>query len=354
MMCRETNAKMTAVGCAALMMLTGLGMAQTVSMNVTHIPAILEPGKVALITLHFEKDPAFHEKRLVYVLELRDADDDSVIRAATWDNNGNGYATATGSMFFAQVLPTDASAIYFKAYASPWSMNKWMIERYESYPTNGTYTYSWVGNSYGVMNDIYYQGALIAPKPGNNTTYCSGAAFEIGVFGYQRYNLLHGYSTIAGLTVSQMQSLRRVWYGTLQDDPDPHLKLAALAIPKFGLGREITDFDEVQKGDFLQFWRTSGSGHNPIFVSWVTNPLGTRVGIRYWGSQGSSNGLGYRTEYFSGMGGSIDPARTYFGRIARPRDGNDIQHALVIMSTEDKPVPIGVPPEPVTDGMAVY
>ncbi len=342
------------LACAYLLCSANAVLTEGVAMTVTHRPDILEPGRNALITLEYQKDPGFEEKRLVYAVQVLDAEDDSVLRTMTWDNGGNGYPNATGSMFFAHSMPTDTSAIYFKAYAAPWSMNKWIVDRYESYPTNGTYTYSWVSNSYGVMNDVYYQGSLIAPKPGNNTTYCSGAAFEVGVFGYQDYNNLYGNTIIGTMTASQMHSFRRVWYGTLSDDPDPHLKLAALAIPKFGIGREITDWNEVQQGDFLQFWRTGGSGHNPIFVSWVQSSSGTKIGIRYWGSQGSSNGLGYRTEYFSGWGGSIDPARTYFGRIARPRDGNDIEHALVIMSTEDNPIPIGIPPAAVTEGMMIY
>jgi hypothetical protein len=339
---------------AGILAMSGALAAQTIDLNVTHLPATLQPGKSAQITLAFERDADVVEKRLVFVVEVRRAEDDSVFRTATFDNVGAGYTASTGSMNFVASIPNDTEAIYFNAYASPWSLNQWVVEQLESYPTNGTYTYSWVGNSFGVMNDVYYRDSLIAPKPGNNTTYCSGAAFEVGVFAALNYNALHGHATIGGMSVAQMQSFRRVWYGTLSDDPDPQLKLAALAIPKFGIGREITDWDEVQAGDFLQFWRTSGSGHNPIFVSWVTNASGTKTGIRYWGSQGSTNGLGYRNESFSGSGGSIDPARTFFGRLARPRDGNDIEHALVIMSTEDNPIPIGVPPEPVMDGMRVY
>jgi hypothetical protein len=333
--------------------MNGMLAAQVIDLNVTHLPAMLQPGKSAQISLAFERDGGVVEKRLVFLVELRRTEDDSVFRTMTFDNAGKGYTASSGSMSFVASIPNDTEAIYFNAYASPWSLNRWVVEQFRSYPTNGTYTYSWVGNSFGVMNDVYYRGSLIAPKPGNNTTYCSGAAFEVGVFAALNYNALHGHETIGGMSVAQMQSFRRVWYGTLSDDPDPQLKLAALAIPKFGIGREITDWDEVQEGDFLQFWRTSGSGHNPIFVSWLTNASGTRTGIRYWGSQGNTNGLGYRNESFSGLGGSIDPARTFFGRLAKPRDRGDIDFALKTMSTVDNPT-ILVPPPVKLNGWAVY
>lgn len=328
--------------------------AQSVDMSITHIPATLQPGGNSLIRFHYARDAQFIEKRLVFVVEVRSTSDDAVLRSVTFDNNGQGYPNSDGMLSFAYGVPADIPGIYFKTYASPWSMNKWVVEQFESYPTNGTWRYEWPGGGFGVTQDIYYLGSLIAPKPPNDTTYCSGIAFEVGVLSYLNYNALYGHPTIGGMNVTQMQRFRRVWYGVISsDNPDPDLKLAALAIPEHGIGREITNWDEVQPGDFLQFWRTSGSGHNPIFVSWVTNASGTRTGIRYWGSQGSTNGLGYLTERFTGQGGSIDPTRTYFGRIARPRDGNDIDHALVTMSTEDNPI-ILIPPQVRLNGLAVY
>ncbi len=169
------------MGCVKLRGLSGLMVAgwvalgtalpgSDVELTITLKPEIPAPGKNAQVTLHFEKDPDFVEKRLVYVVEVRKAHDDSLVRAAAFDNGGAGYAQASGSVFFVQSMPTDADAVYFNAYACPWSMNQWIVDQFRSYPTNGTYTYSWVSNSFGVMNDVIYRGSAVAPKPGNNTT----------------------------------------------------------------------------------------------------------------------------------------------------------------------------------------
>ena len=40
------------------------------------------------------------------------------------------------------------------------------------------------------------------------------------------------------------------------------------AVENYGIGERITYWEDIQAGDFLQFWRNNGSGHNNIFIEW--------------------------------------------------------------------------------------
>src|SRR5690606_37759591 len=130
---------------------------------------------------------------------------------------------------------------------------------------------------------------LISPKPSGDTTYCSGLAFEACIIPFNNYNATYGHQFIGNIySASQMEIFRRRWYGTegLSGGAE---RLAGDAIPEWGVGVRITDFEEAQEGDFVQLWRHSGSGHNPLFVSWRRNTSGGIRGVNYWGSQNSSN-----------------------------------------------------------------
>jgi hypothetical protein len=123
-----------------------------------------------------------------------------------------------------------------------------------------------------------------------------------------------------------------------QDPPEcfPSPSTCWRALPEWGAGREITDFEEAQEGDFVQLWRWSGSGHNPVFVNWVRNTSGQITGVRYWGSQSSTNGIGYQTESFGTTSG-MNRNRFYIGRASKPRDQADYDWALGSATTEGTP-----------------
>lgn len=273
------------------------------------------------------------EKRLVFFAELHNANTNALIDKKIFDNSNNGYTGTTQN--FAVSLNTPPSGIEpvnVQLYAVPWSLNKKMAEHYKTYPTDGTFTYLWSGGGYGVTQNIYYKGSLIAPKPSGNTTYCSGLAFDCAITAFNEYNTANGHTSIGTMTVSQMNSFRLVWYGVTDAE-----KLAALAIPQYNVGLEITDFEEAQEGDSVQLWRTSGSGHNPLFISWIRNSSSEIIGMRYWGSQGSTNGIGIRNEYFTEGGGTVMKSRTYLGRFRKPRDNSDYTWAISSQGTASIP-----------------
>jgi hypothetical protein len=59
-----------------------------------------------------------------------------------------------------------------------------------------------------------------------------------------------------------------------------------------------------------------------VFLEWVEEG-GERVGFKYRSSQGSTDGIGDRAEYFagaSGKDGAVDPKRMYFCRLHEARE----------------------------------
>ena len=80
----------------------------------------------------------------------------------------------------------------------------------------------------------------------------------------------------------------------------------------------MSDLEEVRPGDFLQFWRNSGSGHSSVFIDWERDATGTIEGVWYWSTQGSTDGIGYNLEYFGSGESDLDPAHFHAARITSP------------------------------------
>lgn len=320
---------------AILCVAAAAGAAVTVTLQ--GVPTSVTPGQNVTVGVQYSRPASEPEKRLVFIVELRQTGSEALIARQVHDNANAGHTAANGTVPLTLSVPASASgSSYLTAHAVPWSLNRAIVAHYKTYPTNGTFTYLWSGGGYGVTQNVYYLQTLICPKPSGNTTYCSGLAFETAILPFNAYNLQYGHARIGNMTAAQMESFRRVWYGVTDAE-----KLAARAVPEYGIGLEITDFEEAQEGDFVQFWRHSGSGHNPVFVNWIRNSSNQITGVRYWGSQGSSNGIGYATESFGTTSG-INRNRFYLTRIRKPRDQADFDWALGTASTLSTPTFIGV------------
>jgi hypothetical protein len=109
-----------------------------------------------------------------------------------------------------------------------------------------------------------------------------------------------------------LRRFRAQWFGA-----DGNKKTLQNAIVSNMLGKAVS-IENSRPGDFVQFWRYSGSGHSVILVEWVRNNLQKIVGIKYWSTQSVSHGIGYRIEYFGGSQG-IDPNQVYIARICSGR-----------------------------------
>lgn len=90
----------------------------------------------------------------------------------------------------------------------------------------------------------------------------------------------------------------------------------AAAVEKYGIGRQIHNWEEAKKGDFLDFSRSNHTGHTVVFLHWVRDNDGRIIGLHYWSSQGSTNGIDYVTEYFDFSGrGNVLSNHVYIARV---------------------------------------
>src|SRR5690606_935381 len=109
-----------------------------------------------------ERVGAVEEKRLVFLVDLHDAETDTRLHQAVLDNGNLGYTELNGLLAANFNAPAAADGeVYVKLWAVPWSLNRALVEKLESYPTDGTFTYDWNisrPGDYGVTQDVVYQG----------------------------------------------------------------------------------------------------------------------------------------------------------------------------------------------------
>jgi hypothetical protein len=178
-----------------------------------------------------------------------------------------------------------------------------------SYPVDGTYKFIWRQQPEysGVTRDIIYGGELILAKQSGLSCYCCGITFE--VFHFLLQELQESNRICMNLSIDAYHKLRKDWYcSTNEADMERGVQKALVSC---GLGN-IIDLKDVQMGDFIQYWRTNGSGHSVIFLEWLDD---SKTGFRYWSSQNATNGIGVCEEHFEQGGGRIIRERTYIVRL---------------------------------------
>lgn len=153
----------------------------------------------------------------------------------------------------------------------------------------------------GVPFEITHKGKQILPK--GETLYCSGFTFATAMRAAERRGLL------ANKSVDEVRQFQKNWYGAGGESE----QLSGPALEKLGIGRSVSH-DEAIPGDFVQLWRKT-SGHSVVFLDWLRDPTGKKIGFKYRSAQ-TSNGVGDTQEKFSDSGGSVNRARTYFSRLA--------------------------------------
>lgn len=170
-------------------------------------------------------------------------------------------------------------------------LNQIVSDIIKTYPLGGGYL--WPDPSDGVTTDVLYHGEVVA-KAGKGS-YCCGLTFEVYLAaceryarlqGFDSYNLREGNDVLSAWGVKKMKSDWYVATGGKGGVVD------ALVPRGLGIGVELED---VQEGDFIQFWRKSGSGHSAILITANENE------IEYFSTQPSTHGIGYRTEKFDSV-----------------------------------------------------
>lgn len=230
------------------------------------------------------------------------------IQAQSFDAQGTLLSTEQ-----IQITPLSGSD------GGPTAFSERVAATISGYPQDGTFTYYWPkgGSWSGSTQDLYYQSERVADDGGYSACYCSGITWEWFLVTWQSLAQDKGLDAddLAGIDTTDIWTMRRDWYVRELDGDGP-----GVALKQRGIGDSVGDWDQVVRGDFVQFWRTSGSGHTAVFWDWETDSSGNRIGIQYASCQGSSDGLGLHSEYFTGNSGSVDPALVYFGRAWMPED----------------------------------
>jgi hypothetical protein len=157
----------------------------------------------------------------------------------------------------------------------------------------------------GAPEEIVFRGRTILAKA-RGGTHCSGFTFAVAM----RVAATRGL--LAGKSVEQVQRFQREWYGAT---PESREKQCVVAAQTLGVGGEVKLAD-ARPGDFVQLWRASGTGHSVVLVRLLRHD-GKLVGIEYRSSQGSTSGIGNRSELFTDADakGAVLRARTYVCRL---------------------------------------
>lgn len=177
-------------------------------------------------------------------------------------------------------------------------------------------------NYNGVTENIVYRGSLIAKAnpDGSKSSHCVGLTYEVFFKAMRERNKEAGLSqdNFNNMTADNMKDFLLTWYAAKSTPKSAGNQMAG-AIVKYGLGYQIKKLEEAKTGDFIDFSRTK-SGHTAVFIGWLRDNKGSIVGFRYWSTQDSTNGIGYREEYFSdnlseAFKGTVNRNQLYIGRV---------------------------------------
>jgi hypothetical protein len=157
----------------------------------------------------------------------------------------------------------------------------------------------------GTPEAVVFNSKVILPA--GEGTYCSGFTFVVVMRAARDRGLLKDK------TLEQVRAFQREWYGTTKKSAEVQ---AGYAMKRLGIGDSVMP-DGAQAGDFVQFWRTTTTGHSAVFLGWVTEK-DRAIGFKYRSTQESTDGIGDKIEYFSDAGrdrGTVIRQRTYFARL---------------------------------------
>jgi hypothetical protein len=172
-----------------------------------------------------------------------------------------------------------------------------------AYPDGGGYLW----RDTGVPRDLFHEGELILAKSAEGT-FCCGFTLAVA------FDYAQPHGLFDGKTLEEMRIFKEDWYGNngaVAGDP-----LMSTAMTRLGVGGPIA-IDDARPGDFLQFWRTNGSGHSVIFLGWLVED-GQRVGVHYRSSNKPTDGIADASERLAAHGGRVKPDALFFARFDEP------------------------------------
>ena len=184
------------------------------------------------------------------------------------------------------------------------SLNPYVLKVISGYPLDGSYPYhcGWTPREYdiynGVTQDQWYKGMVVAKAypDGSRCSYCCGFTFELFIRAMKLRNVQKGLDPddFNGMTFTDLFNMLQLWYIEGPGDSEQR------GITSYGLGRAITDLEQVRPGDFLSYSTTPAGGHSVIFIEWNRDAQNKIIGFKYFSSNLSgSHGVGYGSGKFS-------------------------------------------------------
>lgn len=184
------------------------------------------------------------------------------------------------------------------------ALNPYVLKVISGYPLDGSYAYhcSWEPREYdiynGVTQDLWYKGMIVAKAypDGSRCSYCCGFTFEVFVRAMKLRNVQKGLEPddFNGMTFNDLFNLLQLWYIEGPGDSEQR------GISCYGLGRAVTDFEQVRPGDFLSYSTTPAGGHSVVFIDWLRDDQQKIIGLKYFSSNLSgTHGVGYGSGRFS-------------------------------------------------------
>jgi hypothetical protein len=184
------------------------------------------------------------------------------------------------------------------------SLNPYVLKVISAFPTDGSYPYhcSWEPREYdiynGVTQDMWYKGMVVAKAypDGSRCSYCCGYTFEVFLRAMKLRNIQKGLDPddFNGMTFNDVFNMLQLWYIEGKGDSEQR------GIVSYGLGKAITDLEEVKPGDFLSYSTTPPGGHAVVFIDWLRDDEKKIVGFKYFSSNLSgTHGVGYGQGHFS-------------------------------------------------------
>ncbi len=204
-------------------------------------------------------------------------------------------------------------------------MNTYVMRVVESFPTDGSFPYWWPKTNVfdGATSDVFFLGERVmrGDPEEKGRCYCCGLTLQVFYHALDEFQDEGNTLPESSLTTKTTKRFQHYWFCPSLNSPG-----AVLALEEFGIGTRIKNLDEAQPGDFIQFWRNSGSGHSVIFIDWVKDDEGTITGLKYWSTQKATDGIGYRIEPVGEGEKDITRERIFIGRLLPPdqwESGND-------------------------------
>lgn len=177
--------------------------------------------------------------------------------------------------------------------------NKSIVQLMLEYPTDGKHTYWWPRageSSYdGGTTDVILNGKTVMKGEPEARTFCCGLTLEV----FYRYAATK--PEVAQKLAENSGKFKADWFCREMNSPGPLDAMQAA-----GIGQKIVDLEQALPGDFVQLWRNGKSGHSVVFVNWIKDASGKRVGLQYWSTQTSTDGIGFASESFGPANNQIN------------------------------------------------